>query len=192
MQQLSLKESKELVIKRPQGLFLMQKITERTGNAEKGRYMSDFKIIETQEELDAIIQSRLSREREKYADYEDLKKQLADFEAKETTYQNTINDLKTRETDLTSQIESLNGDLTKTKLQTAKQRIATEYGLPLDLAERLQGDDEDGFKADAERLASYLAPKQPTPPMKSNEPVISDSKDLTMKKFVQQLTNKGE
>ena len=110
--------------------------------------MSDFKFIETQEELDAVIKARLSREREKYADYEDLKKQLADFEAKETTYQNTINDLKTRETELSSQVESLNGDLTKTKLQTAKQRIATEYGLPLDLADRLQGDDEDGFKAD--------------------------------------------
>ena len=154
--------------------------------------MSDFKIIETQEELDAVIKSRLSREREKYADYDDLKKQLADFEAKETTYQNTINDLKTRETELASQVESLNGDLTQTRLQTAKQRIATEYGLPLDLAGRLQGDDEDGFKADAEQLASYFIPKQPTPPMKSNEPVVSDSKDLTMKKFVQQLTNKGE
>ena len=154
--------------------------------------MSDFKIIETQEELDAVIKARLSREREKYADFEDLKKQLADFEAKELTYQNTINDLKTRETELTSQVDSLNGDLTQTRLQTAKQRIATEYGLPLDFAERLKGDDEDSFKADAEQLAIYFAPKQPTPPMKSNEPVISDSKDLTMKKFVQQLTNKGE
>lgn len=155
--------------------------------------MSDFKIIETQEELDAIIQSRLSREREKYADYEDLKKQLADFEAKETTYQNTINDLKTRETDLTSQIESLNGDLTKTKLQTAKQRIATEYGLPLDLADRLQGEDEESFKADAERLASYLAPKQPTPPMKSNEPTIdTDPLKSGLRDMVRSLTNKGE
>lgn len=155
--------------------------------------MSDFKIIETQEELDTIIQSRLSREREKYADYEDLKKQLADFEAKETTYQNTINDLKTRETDLTSQIESLNGDLTKTKLQTAKQRIATEYGLPLDLADRLQGDDEESFKADAERLASYLAPKQPTPPMKSNEPTIDpDPLKSGLRDMVRNLNNKGE
>ena len=154
--------------------------------------MSDFKIIETQEELDAIVKARLSREREKYADYDDLKKQLADFEAKETTYQNTINDLKTRETDLASQIETLNGDLTKTKLQTAKQRIATEYGLPLDLADRLQGDNEDGFKADAERLASYLAPKQPTPPMKSNEPVIKDEKTNALLQTVKQLTNQGD
>lgn len=165
--------------------------------------MSNFKIIETQEELDAVIKARLSREREKYADYEDLKKQLADFEdlkkqladfeAKELTYQNTINDLKTRETELASQVESLNGDLTKTRLQTAKQRIATEYGLPLDLADRLQGDDEDGFKADAERLASYLAPKQPKPPMKSNEPTIdTDPLKSGLRDMVRSLNNKGE
>lgn len=155
--------------------------------------MSDFKIIETQEELDAVIKSRLSREREKYADYESLKKQLADFEAKETTYQNTINDLKTRETELASQVESLNGDLTQTRLQTAKQRIATEYGLPLDLADRLQGEDEDGFKADAERLASYFTPKQPTPPLKSNEPTIdSDPLKSGLRDMVRNLNNKGE
>ena len=154
--------------------------------------MSDFKPIETQEELDAVIKARLSREREKYADYDDLKKQLADFEAKETTYQNTINDLKTRETDLTSQIESLNGDLTKTRLQTAKQRIATEYGLPIDFAERLQGDDEDGFKADAEQLASYFTPKQPTPPMKSNEPTIADSKEANWAEMARNLINTGD
>lgn len=155
--------------------------------------MSDFKIIETQEELDAVIKARLSREREKYADYENLKKQLADFEAKETTYQNTINDLKTREAELASKNESLNSDLTKTKLQTAKQRIATEYGLPLDFAERLKGDDEDGFKADAERLAIYFAPKQPTPPMKSNEPAIdTDPLKSGLRDMVRSLNNKGE
>ena len=165
--------------------------------------MSDFKIIKTQEELDAVIKPRLSREREKYADYEDLKKQLADFEdlkkqladfeAKETTYQNTINDLKTRETELASQVESLNGDLTQTRLQTAKQRIATEYGLPLDFAERLKGDDEDSFKADAEQLAIYFAPKQPTPPLKSNEPNIdTDPLKSGLRDMVRSLNNKGE
>lgn len=164
--------------------------------------MSEFKAITTQEELDSIVKARVAREREKFSDYEelkeqlanfeDLKKQLADYEAKETTYQNTINDLKTRETELTSQVETLNGDLTKTRLQTAKQRIATEYGLPLDLAERLQGDDEEGFKADAERLASYLAPKQPTPPLKSNEPAIADSKEANWAEMARNLINTGD
>ncbi|NAW06268.1 hypothetical protein FGF99_25515, partial [Salmonella sp. gx-f8] len=82
--------------------------------------------------------------------------------------------------------------LTQTRLQTAKQRIATEYGLPLDLAERLQGDDEDGFKADAERLASYFIPKQPTPPMKSNEPTIdADPLKSGLRDMVRSLNNKG-
>ena len=171
----------------------MQKLPNCRAKQEKGRYMSDFKIIETQEELDAVIKARLSREREKYADYEDSKKQLADFKAKETTYQNTINDLKTREAELVSQNESLSGELTQTKLQSAKQRIATEYGLPLDLAERLQGDDEESFKADAERLASYLAPKQPTPPLKSNEPNIdTDPLKSGLRDMVRSLNNKGE
>ena len=154
--------------------------------------MSDFKIIETQEELDAVIKARLSREREKYADYENLKKQLADFEAKETTYRNTINGLKARETELVSQVESLNGDLTQTRLQTAKQRIAIEYGLPLDLAERLQGDDEEGLKADAEQLASHFTLKQPTPPLKSNEPTIADSKEAKWAEMARNLINTGD
>ena len=35
--------------------------------------MSEFKTIETQEELDRIIGERLSRQKEKFADYDDLK-----------------------------------------------------------------------------------------------------------------------
>ena len=35
--------------------------------------MSEFKVIETQEELDAIIKNRLERVKEKYSDYDDIK-----------------------------------------------------------------------------------------------------------------------
>ena len=35
--------------------------------------MSEFKAIETQEQLDKIISERINREREKYSDYESLK-----------------------------------------------------------------------------------------------------------------------
>ncbi len=134
--------------------------------------MSEFKVIETQEELDTIVKARIAREREKYQDYDQLKSRVEELEGKETNYQATIEKLKDRETELSTQLESVNGELTQTKLQTAKQRIATEFGLPLDLADRLKGEDEEGFKADAERLASYMAPKQPTPPVKSNEPNV--------------------
>lgn len=154
--------------------------------------MSEFKVIETQEELDTIVKARIAREREKYQDYDQLKSRVEELEEKETNYQATIEKLKDRETELSTQLESVNGELTQTKLQTAKQRIAIEFGLPLDLADRLQGEDEEGFKADAERLASYMAPKQPTPPVKSNEPAEIDEKTAALKQVVNNLTTKGE
>ena len=153
--------------------------------------MSEFKAITSQEELDSIVKARVAREREKYSDYEELKTKVADFETKEATYQSTIEGLKSEKNDLSGQLESVNGELTKTKLQSAKQRIATEFGLPLDLADRLQGDDEDGFRADAERFASYIKPAI-TPPAKSNEPKLADSKELALKETVRNLTNKGD
>lgn len=154
--------------------------------------MSEFKAITSQEELDSIVKGRVARVHEKYSDYEELKTKVADFETKEATYQSTIEELQTEKATLSGQLDSVNGELTKTKLQSAKQRIATEFGLPLDLADRLQGDDEEGFKLDAERLASYIKPAQPLPPAKSNEPVIADSKELALKETVRNLTNKGD
>lgn len=149
--------------------------------------MSEFKAITSQEELDSIVKARVAREREKYSDYEELKTKVAEFETKEATYQSTIEELKTEKATLSGQLDSVNGELTKTKLQSAKQRIATEFGLPLDLADRLQGEDEEGFKLDAERLASYIKPAQPLPPAKSNEPNNLEGEDAAYKALVQNL-----
>lgn len=43
----------------------------------------EYKAPETQEELDAIIGARLKREREKYADYEELKAKAAKLDEAE-------------------------------------------------------------------------------------------------------------
>ena len=52
----------------------MPKITELPGKQEKGDMkMSEFKTIETQEELDNIVKERIRREREKFGDYDDLR-----------------------------------------------------------------------------------------------------------------------
>ena len=39
--------------------------------------MSEFKTIETQEELDNIVKERIRREREKFGDYDELKKMIS-------------------------------------------------------------------------------------------------------------------
>jgi len=47
--------------------------------------MGEFKVINTQEELDSVIKDRIERERksisEKYSDYEELKKKNTESEA---------------------------------------------------------------------------------------------------------------
>ncbi|MFT0822890.1 hypothetical protein VYS16_12435, partial [Streptococcus agalactiae] len=74
--------------------------------------MSEFKSITSQEELDAIVKARVAREREKFSDYEELKKKVADFETKEAAYHSTIEGLKTEKTELSNQLETANGELT--------------------------------------------------------------------------------
>lgn len=44
--------------------------------------MSEFKPITTQEEFDAAIKERLSREKAKYADYDQLKSLVEDLKKK--------------------------------------------------------------------------------------------------------------
>jgi hypothetical protein len=55
--------------------------------------------------------------------------------------------------------------------RSIRQKVAAETGLPLILAERLQGDDEDAMRADAAKLLEAL-PKS-TEPKKPNGPVIN-------------------
>ena len=41
--------------------------------------------------------------------------------------------------------------------------------MPFELADRLAGTNEDELKADAERLAGFLTPKEPMAPLKDTE-----------------------
>ena len=61
-----------------------------------------------------------------------------------------------------SQLEQMERQLTERTRETLKMRIAAEFGLPPELAARLQGTDEESMKADAETLKRFAAPAQPT------------------------------
>ena len=136
----------------------------------------EFKVIETQEDFDKAIQKRLARaEREaadKYSDYlapDQVDRLKNEFEEK----------LKKAEEDLKAANEKIAGhdqivaDLT-TRATTAenkllKGRIANDAGIPLELAGRLVGNNEEELKKDAEALASYLVPKS-APPLRTTDP----------------------
>lgn len=134
--------------------------------------MTEFKAIETQEQLDAIIKSRLDREKAKYSDYDTLAEKIKNLETENTSLKQTIADKETSESTTASRIADLEKDVTSWKQKSLKQQIAMKNGLPFDLADRLQGDSEESLNEDAERLASLVKVKTYTQPLADKEPNV--------------------
>lgn len=143
--------------------------------------MSEFKVIETQEQLDAIIGERVARAEkkgeekalEKYADYDDLKKQLEEQTAKVEE----LNSQLTAQTETAStsakELEDLKAKVHKYETDSVKTRVAHEEGLPYDLAARLSGEDEESIRADAKALVELVGKSKPAAPIGSPEPVVN-------------------
>lgn len=132
--------------------------------------MTEFKVIETQEQLNAIIKARLDREKEKYADYEKLSEKIKNLETENSNLKQTITEKETSESTNLTRITELEKDVTSWKQKSLKQQIAMKNGLPFDLADRLQGDSEESLNEDAERLASLVNVKNYTQPLADKEP----------------------
>lgn len=150
--------------------------------------MTEFKVIETQEQLDAIIKSRLDREKAKYSDYDQLAEKIKKLETENTSLKQTITDKETSESTTASKIADLEKDVTTWKQKSLKQQIAMKNGLPFDLADRLQGDSEESLNEDAERLASLVNVKTYTQPLADKEPNLEiNSVDAAWRDVVKNL-----
>ena len=157
--------------------------------------MSDFKVIETQEQLDAIIGERVKRaerraeERaaEKYSDYEDLKTKTQTYEKQIADLSEQIKGGETKQAEFTKQIEELTGKVHQYETASVKTKIALETGLPYQLAEKLTGDDEEAIREDAKKLAEFVA--KPAAPMGSMEPDGSNNnpKDVALMNMARQI-----
>lgn len=105
----------------------------------------------TQADLDRIIENRLARERQKVADYNELKAKAAKFdeaqEAKKTTEQKAA-----------ERIAALEKENQAFKLAEVKARIAAEHGISPDL---LAGDSEESLAAQAGKIAEAIANASP-------------------------------
>lgn len=125
---------------------------------------NEFKAIETQEELDAIIKARLDRNTKTVTD--EVKKSyegyLSPDEAKKLADQ--VNTLTAQLTEKDTSIADLTAKNKAYETASVKARIAHEKGLPFELAERLSGETEEDIAADAESLAQFVsAGRNPAP-----------------------------
>lgn len=116
----------------------------------------DFKKVESfsEEQIDEIagdvpwLTKRLDRarenERNKFADYDELKTKATDFE--------------TKLTEANTKIEDLTKTVSAKSLEVDKVKIVNEFKLPDDLAEFVTGENADEMRKRAEKLANGVKP----------------------------------
>lgn len=160
--------------------------------------MSDFKVIESQEEFDARIKDRIERAKEKaIEDYKiEIKKTIDDLKSENSSLKNEVAGYKESLEEVKGKdetIKGLNEKISAFERAEVKRNIALEYGLPFKLAEKISGDDEDSMKKDAEVMAKYFSESKKSyePPLKSYENKV-DEKDQALKKLLDGLDMEGE
>mgnify|MGYP002547575064 CR=1 FL=1 len=103
----------------------------------------------TQDEVNSIIADRLTRERAKYADYDDLKAKAQQFDAAQEAGKTELQKANEKAAKLQEQLDTLTKANT---LRELRSKVAAATGVP---AELLSGDTEEACTAQAQHLAGY-------------------------------------
>ena len=140
----------------------------------------EFKPIESQEQFDEMVKDRIDRAKKSGAKEatESLKAQLDELEAIKTklttatdelaSYKAKITDLEAEKKTSDESYKSMQKELSETKLKALKQRIAIDEGIPLEMADRLAGDDEEAIRNDAKNIKGFMG-KRVAPSFKTEE-----------------------
>ena len=118
-----------------------------TGNAPK---------TFTQEDIDRIINERLAREREKYKDYNDLKKAAEELQKIKESQMTEQEKLQAKLAEYERVMADRELELASLRAEQIKTKVLTEMGLPLSWASRIFGTTEEEIKADAEEFKKLL------------------------------------
>lgn len=113
-----------------------------------------FTPITTQSDLDALIASRLERERAKYADYKDLKAKASRLDEIEAANKSELE----KATDLAAAAEKERDDA---RAEALRLRVAVEHSISIEDADLfLTGRDEETLRAQAGRLVAREAERK--------------------------------
>lgn len=158
--------------------------------------MADFTAITTQEEFDARIKDRLSRQEEKhqkalaeavakFSDYEDIKskyetalKQIEGFSSTGAK----LDELKKKIAEQETEIKGF-------RIGSLKNKVATELGLSADAISFISGEDEETIRSSAEALKKIVNAQHSAPLSSNNDSASGNHDDL--KAVLEQLHLKG-
>lgn len=174
----------------------MRKNWERVKTMEN----NNFRVIETQEQLDEIIQQRLSRAEKQYAKQYEGWTSPEDLEKLLGTHKQEIENLNTAHAkelekfnDVTAQLEEKDKQLHQYAVGTVKNSVARELNLPYEAVEFLQGENEQEIRESAERLSklSTVNHYKDLAPTKDREGDKEDSYKSALKEALSNLTSQN-
>jgi hypothetical protein len=150
-----------------------------TGNQEPKTF--------TQDEVNAMIGERLTRERQKYADYDTLKEKAGKYdeaqEANKTELQKALDNAAKAQKELDA-LKSAN------TVRDIRDKVAKEMEIPASL---LTADTEEACKAQAEAIIAYAGgtKKKYPAPKENNISHKESAQDATMRDWARNLFAKG-
>lgn len=119
------------------------------------------RLPRTQEELDAMVQGRLDRERKKFADYDTLKKTAAEYEKQKQAAMTEAEKKDVRLKELEAENTDLKSQLTDREAKVLRVQMLEAEGLPTSWAERVRGMTLEDIKADVAELKKLIGVKKP-------------------------------
>lgn len=152
--------------------------------------MSDFKVIETPEQLEEVIKDRLKQERETikkgyegYLSPADVAEKYKGYLSPDDIAEKYKDHLPPEEAGkLRSKIKGYETD-------SVKMRIAHETGLSYDAVQFLKGEDEESIRKSAESLKGLVGASN-VAPLASTETPLPDTEDAAIRSTLKKL--KGE
>lgn len=152
--------------------------------------MSDFKVIETQEQLEEVLKDRLKREGDKvrkefegYLSPNDAAEKYKGYLSPEAEKEKYKNHLSPEE------VAKKDAKIKEYETDSVKTRIAHELGLSYEAVGFLRGDNEETIRRSAESLKGLVGASN-IAPLASTEGALSDAKDTALKNTLRGL--KGE
>lgn len=157
----------------------------------------EFTPIETQEQFDAMVKDRVERAKKSAAkEFETQLKDLEQLKESVTAKETEIGTLKAKITEMEAEkktsgesYQSMQKELSQVKLSALKQRIAIDAGIPLEMADRLNGEDEESIKEDAEKVKGFIGAKHVAPSFKTEE-VPTDPTEAGFREMAQLFERK--
>lgn len=153
-----------------------------------------FTVIETQEQLDAIISDRIARAKESarkefegWISPEDQAAKTEEITKERDGLAQQIADLSKDKDDLVTQMADKDARIAQYETASEKTKIAREVGLPYDAVDFLQGTTEEEIRQSAENLKGLVGKEQKAPLSNPEKPVSGNSESAEFKTMLREM-----